>query len=199
MDPRAEVERFDPSIPIEEAWTPPSSWYVAPEIYRLEQRGVFARCWHPLARDVDLAQPGQYVSGCIAGEPWVAVHGADGERRAFSNVCRHKGREVVSGAGQADRLVCGYHAWAYDLDGRLSSAPRMAGIRSFDREAMSLPALRTEQWGRWLFASWDDGAPSLRDQLPELDEALTPPRLGQPHLRRPPLVGHRVQLEGLHR
>jgi choline monooxygenase len=164
--------RFDPAVPIEDAVTPPSSWYVAPEMHALEQQAVFGRCWHPVARDVDLGAPGAYASGCIAGEPWVAVHGSDGTVRAFSNVCRHKGREVVQGMGRAEKLVCGYHAWTYDLDGRLRSAPRMAGIRGFDREAMSLPSLRAERWGRWVFVNWRDDAPALRGDLPELDALL---------------------------
>ena len=35
---RAEIERFDPSVPIEAAWTPPCSWYTDPEIFALERR-----------------------------------------------------------------------------------------------------------------------------------------------------------------
>lgn len=169
---RTEILRFDPSVAIEDAVTPPSSWYVAPELYALEQRAVFGHCWHPVARDVEIDAPGAYVSGCIAGEPWVVVHGDDGLVRAFSNVCRHKGREVVRGAGRAEKLVCGYHAWTYDLDGRLKSAPRIAGIRGFDREAMSLPALQTEQWGRWVFANWDRYTPGVQASLPQLDAML---------------------------
>lgn len=172
MDVRSEVLRFDPAIPIEDAWTPPSSWYTSPELWALEQRAVFGRCWHPVARDVEIAERGAYVSGCIAGEPWVVVNGNDGETRAFANVCRHKGREVVRGSGQADKLVCGYHAWTYDLDGRLRSAPKMAGIRGFDRETMSLPSLLAERWGRWVFVNWRGHAGPLRSELPELDAML---------------------------
>ncbi len=172
VDLRAEVLRFDPEIPIEDAVTPPSSWYVAPEMWELERRAVFGRCWHPVARDGELDEAGAYASGCIAGEPWVVVRGNDDAVRAFANVCRHKGREVVQGVGRAERLVCGYHAWTYDLDGRLRSAPRMAGIRNFDREAMSLPPLLAERWGRWTFVNWRSDAPSLRTDLAELDALL---------------------------
>ncbi len=34
---RRELERFDPSLPIGRAWTPPSSWYVDPAFADLEQ------------------------------------------------------------------------------------------------------------------------------------------------------------------
>jgi nitrite reductase/ring-hydroxylating ferredoxin subunit len=136
-----EIDRFDPRVPIESAWTPPSSWYTAPDIHALECRAVLAATWQPVARLEQLQRPGDFVAGCLLGEPFVVVRGADDVLRAFHNTCRHKGREVVQGAGTAQELVCGYHAWTYDLAGKLRSAPRMAGIRDFDRERMSLPRL----------------------------------------------------------
>ena len=160
------IDAFDPDVPIEEAWTPPSAWYLDPALYAFEGDAVFARSWQPVARLAQIPNVGDYVSGCIAGEPWVVVRSADGHAgiRAFSNVCRHKGREVVTGSGHAERLVCGYHAWTYGLDGALRTAPKMAGIRDFDRDAMSLPELRTWVWGPWIFVAHDRDCPE-----PELD------------------------------
>jgi len=174
VDPElaAEVHRFDPSIPIERAWTPPSSWYVAPEFYELERRAVFARSWQPVARLVQVANTGDYVAGCLASEPWLVVRDGDGELRGFHNTCRHKGREVVTGTGNAQKLVCGYHAWTYDLDGRLRTAPRVAGIQDFDRELMSLRPLRVEAWGPWVFINGDTNASPLANSVGELDDRL---------------------------
>ncbi len=169
---REEILRFDPGIPIEAAWTPPSSWYTSPDLYELERSAVFARTWQPVARVDQVASPGDFVSGCLAGEPWVVVRDQDGEVRAFYNVCLHKGREVVQGAGRADELVCGYHAWSYRLDGRLKSAPRIAGIRDFDRNEMSLVPMRTEVWGPWVFVNGNPDAPSLASLVGELDARL---------------------------
>ena len=166
------VEGFDPEVPIERAWMPPSQWYTDAALWELERRAIFARAWHPAVRTAELAEPGAYASGCHVGEPWVIVRNAEGEIAAFSNTCRHKGREVVTGRGvAADRLVCGYHAWAYDLSGRLRSAPKMAGIEAFDRDAMSLPRLALDRWGPWAFVSHGSPAP-LAEQHPELDAAL---------------------------
>ena len=167
-----EVLRFDPAIPIERAWTPPSSWYVSPELFALERERVFRREWNPVARVADLATPGAYASGVVAGEPWVVVRGMDGELRGFANTCRHKGREVVQGCGRAEKLVCGYHAWSYGLDGTLKSAPRMAGIQDFDRAAMSLPPIQVEVWGPWVFVNFDLAATALLERVPELDGKL---------------------------
>ena len=172
-DMERELARFDPGLPIERAAMPPSSWYAAPEFFDLEKHGVFLRSWQPVARVAQLDRPGAYVSGCLAGQPWVVVREADGGLRAFHNVCRHKGREVVTGSGVADgALVCGYHAWTYTLDGRLKSAPRMAGVLDFDRDAMSLRPLRVEVWGHWVFVNGDAEAPPLAPRLGPLTAAL---------------------------
>ena len=173
-DLAAEVARFDPAIPIERAFTPPGSWYTDPRFHELDRRAVFGGNWLPACRLDQLAEPGSYVSGCAAGLPWVVLRGSDGSVRGFHNSCRHKGREVVTGAGTGgDTLVCGYHAWSYGLDGRLKSAPRMAGIEEFDRQAMSLVPLGVETWGPWVLIHADAGAPPMRPQLAELERRLT--------------------------
>jgi choline monooxygenase len=169
---REEILRFDPAIPIEEAWFPPKSWYLEPRFAALERRALWARSWQPACRLEDLAQPGSYSAGCTAGEPWVVTRGEDGEIRAFANACRHKGREVVTGCGKGDALVCGYHAWRYDLDGKLRSAPRMAGIRDFDREQMSLPALACATWGPWVWINPDPDARPLAELVRDADQVL---------------------------
>ena len=159
-----EVRRFDPRVPIEEASTPPASWYTASEFYEIERDVVFGKTWQPVARVDQVANPGDFITGCLAGEPWVVLRDADGEIRAFHNTCRHKGREVVQGSGNAGELVCGYHAWSYQLDGRLKSAPQMAGIKNFDRAEMSLVPLRAEVWGQWVFINGDPIPVDIGDQ-----------------------------------
>ena len=161
LDLRSALAGFDPTLPIERASTPPASWFVSTEFAELEQREIFERSWQPVARVDEFVAPGDYSSGCLGRNPWVVTLGQDGELRAFHNTCRHKGREVVQGAGRADELVCGYHAWSYDLEGCLRKAPRMAGIEEFDREAMSLPAMSLEVWGPWIFLNPDPLAPPL--------------------------------------
>lgn len=169
---RAEIDRFDAEAPIEDAWTPPASWYVDPAFDALDRRAVFGASWQPVARLAEVREPGQYASGCTAGEPWVVVRGEDGALRAFSNTCRHKGREVVQGAGRADALVCGYHAWSYGLDGTLRKAPRVGGIRGFERAQMSLPELAVDTWGPWVFVHHDPGAPPVGAGLEPLTSRL---------------------------
>jgi choline monooxygenase len=184
-DLREEIDRFEPGLPIERAHTPPASWYVDPRFFELERRAVFGRTWQAVARLDEVAAPGAYVAGCVAGLPWVVVRGDDGGLRAFHNACRHKGREVVTGRGTSSgTLVCGYHAWQYTLDGRLKSAPRMAGVEDFDRAAMSLEPMGVEAFGQTVFVHADPGAAPLAPGIEELARRLGARRGGHRFLAR---------------
>jgi len=166
-----ELGKFDPTIPIERALTPPASWYASPEFWELDKRAIFANSWQPVARRDQLARPGQVISGCFAGEPYVVTRDGEG-LHALSNVCRHKAMVVAQSSDAADALVCPYHGWTYELGGRLRSAPKVAGIADFDRDAMSLPRWGVCEWGPWVFIHPDPDATALADELEELDRRL---------------------------
>jgi phenylpropionate dioxygenase-like ring-hydroxylating dioxygenase large terminal subunit len=104
--------------------------------------------------------------------PLVVVRDREGELRAFVNVCRHRGAEVVSGAGSCTTLQCGYHAWTYGLDGALRAAPRSDGDPGFDSAELGLRAARVETWGPFIFVNVDPGAAPLPETLGELPRLL---------------------------
>jgi phenylpropionate dioxygenase-like ring-hydroxylating dioxygenase large terminal subunit len=88
-----------------------------------------------------LAKPGNYVARDVAGIPLIAVHGLDGEVRAFRNACRHRGVQLANGHGCARALVCPYHGWAYSLDGSLRSIPHEHGFPDVDKATRGLVAV----------------------------------------------------------
>ena len=69
-----EIDGFDPELPIERAWTPPSSWYTSAALCELEHRTVFGRSWQPVARLDQLALAGAHVAGRLVEEPWLVVN-----------------------------------------------------------------------------------------------------------------------------
>ena len=95
------------------------------------------------------------------GKPYVVVRGADGELRAFYNVCRHHGAELVCGAGRIQNFVCPYHGWKYSLQGDLTAAPRMQGAENFDKSAFGLKPVKLCAAGPfiWLALGSVDASP----------------------------------------
>ena len=162
---KRQIGLFDPGLPVERGWTPPSSWYTEPAIARLERSGVFGRTWLAVARASQLQTPGDFVAGCVAGEPWVLTRNSDGVLRALSNVCRHKATQVAVGTGSTQALQCRYHGWTYDLDGKLKTAPKMGKVADFDRQQMSLPELGVCIWGPLVMMNGDS---AVQDPLARL-------------------------------
>lgn len=102
--------------------------------------------------------------------PLVVLRDREGALRAFVNVCRHRGAEVVSGEGRCTTLQCHYHAWTYGLDGALRAAPRADG--SLDRSALGLRPARVDTWGPFIFVNADADAAPLAETLGELPELV---------------------------
>jgi choline monooxygenase len=111
-------------------------------------------------------EPGQFVTGEIAGEPYLIVRGADRVLRAFFNVCRHHAAAVVTEAeGQTEQLRCPYHGWTYALSGELVQVPQFAGVKDFTCSAQGLVPIVIEEFNGWLFARLSPGNLTLGDFL----------------------------------
>jgi choline monooxygenase len=169
---RTELSRFDPSLPIESAWTPPASWYVRPEFLELERERVFRRTWQAVGRLDQVSRPGDYFTGCLVDDPYVVLRDPGGTLRAFHNVCRHHAAQVCQGEGSLTELVCPYHGWAYRLDGGLSRAPRLGKSELFDRETFSLKPAAVEVFGSLVFIHLGADPPPLMAQFAELAPRL---------------------------
>lgn len=173
---------YDATAPLERAWTIPGSWYTDPRIDALERRTVWSRTWQLVGRTEQVAEPGQYVTGVVGGEPVVVVRGADGVLRGFFNVCRHHAAAVMTApCGKADRLRCPYHGWTYDLAGQLRGVPELDGVLDFDKGAMGLVPLAVATWEHFVFVHLDRDPPPIEAYLGELVGQVAPLGLSKLH------------------
>ena len=148
------LDLYNANAPLEEAHTIPAAWYLDERIEVLEREQVFGRNWIAVGRVDQAAVPGQFFTVELAGEPLVVVRGADGELRAFYNVCRHHAAAVANvPCGIAQHLRCPYHGWTYGLDGSLKGAPEFAGVCNFDRAQNGLIPVRVATWEQFVFVT----------------------------------------------
>jgi len=160
------LESYNPQAPLAEASTIPAAWYLDPRILELERRTVFARSWQLVGRAQQVREPGQYITGEVAGEPIVVVRGNDGVLRGFFNVCRHHAAAVMTEPeGMARHLRCPYHGWTYTLEGQLKGTPDFTGVCNFDRAANGLVPVETAIWENWVFVRLEGGGPPLETFL----------------------------------
>jgi choline monooxygenase len=142
----------------------PARCYVDAEFGQRERETVFATGWQLVAHAAQLEQPGDHVVAELGGVPILVVRGAPeadaprGRLRALHNVCRHRAGPLATCDGRAaNTLVCRYHGWSYELDGRLRGAPEMQDAEGFDPSAIRLPPARVAAWQGLVFASLDTG------------------------------------------
>jgi glycine betaine catabolism A len=153
--------------------TLPSTWYRSEQVFGLEKERIFFREWLCVGREEELPSPGSHRVLDVLGESVILVRNRENQLRAFYNVCRHRGSrlcraENAGGAGgncgaqgtsgpaiaggiAAGRIVCPYHQWTYDLDGRLVAAPYLTTEPDFDKSLFSLYPIGVESWGGFVF------------------------------------------------
>ena len=161
------------SVPEAEAQCLPGWFYTDPDFFNFEVNTFLAREWHCLGRADEIAQPGDYFTTRLFDEPLLVVRGADHEVRVLSNLCRHRGMPLAEGRGSTRRFVCPYHAWAYDRDGTLLTAPRMRD-KGVTKDNCSLPAFRSEIWNGFIYANLNDNAAPLAPRLNQLGALIGP-------------------------
>jgi phenylpropionate dioxygenase-like ring-hydroxylating dioxygenase large terminal subunit len=123
----------------------PAQHYLSEERAKLEKEKIFRRVPLMLAASCELPNPGDYKSIEAAGVPVLIVRGADRTVRAFVNSCSHRGAQIITETcGNARRFTCPYHAWAFDLEGKLAGVFQEKDFGKLDRAThglITLPSL----------------------------------------------------------
>lgn len=145
----------------------PSAAYTDGDFLVLEYRRWLARTWLYVGRGHEIPEPGDVMP--VPGHPFFLVRNKKGEVRAFQNACRHRGHALVDGSCRGLRLfTCPYHAWSYDLDGKLIGTPHFGGhkvhqVEGFEPANYGLMSVRCETWHDWIFLNIDGEAEPLAD------------------------------------
>ncbi len=158
MDLKNEIEKFDDSQDVTNAWTPPSSWYIHKEFLDLEFEKVFKNEWVFADFTHHLNEDGDYTTGKTANRPFVIVK-TNGELKAYYNVCSHHGTCVAKGSGKTEKLVCPYHGWVYNLEGKLRKIPKAGSIQEIHTKGMNLKEIPMKVAGPFIFLWLGDGEP----------------------------------------
>ena len=153
-------------------------FYMDPEYYRLDLEHIWYKDWLFAGHDCELVRPGSYLSMQVGDYPVIVVRGADGKIRAFHNSCRHRGSRLCSADhGTVAKLVCPYHQWTYELDGRLLYARDM-GV-NFDPASRGLKPVQCESVGGYVWICLAPHAPDLAAFRAHVEPYLLPHRLAE--------------------
>ena len=165
--------------PVNLASSMPARFYTDPDVFDAEREHILMKGWLFLAREDQILGVGDFRAFETVGGPVVLVRGTDLVIRCFANFCRHRGSLLLEGTGTNRRIVCPYHAWSYDLDGALHTAPDMDRAECFDHSDSALVPVRMESWAGFVFVTFNDQAVPLIEYLGDLPARLASHRLDQ--------------------
>ena len=142
--------------------------YINAHWHDIDRTHIFRKSWQYLCHENQLAKPGDYLAAQMHGQSIFVCRQSDGSLKAFYNVCKHRGHELLSGRGNTKRIICPYHAWMYDLDGRFLEARQSQFIKGFDNQDFCLDEIRLETFCHLIFVNLDQNAASLASQSENL-------------------------------
>ncbi|WP_394828815.1 aromatic ring-hydroxylating dioxygenase subunit alpha [Pendulispora albinea] len=136
------------------------SIYENRERFEAERETLFRKYPLVLGFSSQIPAPGDFITNDFTGAPVLMVRDAGGEVRAFLNVCRHRGVKVAQQPqGNCRRFVCPYHAWSYDLDGKLHSLPEKRCFPNLKTDAVKLIELPAAERHGMIFVITTPGEP----------------------------------------
>ena len=192
----AEIQRIA-QIPFAEATTLPAQAYTSQAFFDWEVDHIFRNDWLPLAHVSQIPAPGDFLNIDLLGDPLIVVRGKEDKVRVLSRVCPHRAMDIMPegfgysghgigdakpgepGCGHARLFMCPYHAWTFELDGRLKGSPEMQQTEGFERDGWGLKEFKCEVWNGLVFVNLDGKAPPLSTRLEGLSQVLAPWGMGE--------------------
>ena len=158
-------------LPLEKAIALPASAYTNAEYYQWEVEHILKRQWLCVGHQSQIPNPGDYLHFDLLDEPLIVTRDKQDQIHVLSRVCVHRGMDLMPTSyghdtkGNRSRLLCPYHHWSYELDGSLVAAPEMQKHQTFHTDQYCLPQFKCEIWQGFIFVSFTDDIPSLKEQF----------------------------------
>lgn len=157
--------------------TLPGYTYTDPAYFAREQEKIFEAMWFCAARACDMPNAGSFRTVQVGSESVLLTRSRKGNINAFFNICRHRGATLCTEeAGEVKRAFqCPYHAWTYDLDGKLIAAPNLTKMPDVDRYEYGLRKIAVREWLGYVWVCLAPEPPSFEETV--LQEVID--RLGE--------------------
>ncbi len=169
--------------------------YTSEAVYADERERIWFDRWICIGRAEEVSEPGDYLVRDLAGESIIVTRNRSGEIRAFYNVCAHRGTKLLDDSpacGHVSKVFkCPYHAWSYDLDGRLVGTPNVDEDEGFDRSLYPLHGIAAESYAGFLFVNLSEARTPLIDALAGVESITNFERYRMDELR----IGRRLVYE----
>jgi phenylpropionate dioxygenase-like ring-hydroxylating dioxygenase large terminal subunit len=166
--------------PVDEIFIPASE-YTDPAWDAAEREHLWPKIWHMACRESELLVPGDFVNFEILDESILIVRNGEGadDLAAFYNVCQHRGRRLRDEprGRVGPTLACRFHGWQFTREGELHTVymeDDWEGCAAYDRSKLSIPKVKLERWGGWVWLNMDPDCEPLESWLGQATQVLAP-------------------------
>lgn len=139
--------------------------YLSQEFHDLEMKHVWRKVWQMACREEEIPEVGDHILYEIGDDSIIVVRSAVDEIRGYYNVCLHRGRRLRVTDGYVPEFRCPFHGFTWALDGSLKDVPARWDFPQIDDDTFSLPQVKVDTWGGFVFVNMDLDAPPLLSQL----------------------------------
>ena len=146
--------------------------YTSQDVFDLEMERVFGQAWVYVGHESQVPKLGDCWTTQIGREPVVMTRGKDGAVHVLYNRCPHKGAKIAPEgcSNQGPLLRCPYHAWMFEMNGRLKGVPHRQGYdgTSFamdDPQFSMTPVARVASYRGFVFCCLSQDGPDLETFL----------------------------------
>jgi carnitine monooxygenase subunit len=129
----------------EEPYRHPTWTYTDPALFEQERLKIFKENPQLVCFSPDLPNPGSFFTFDDLGVPVLLVRDNDGKVNAFLNACSHRGARLKEGCGKTNSISCPYHAWGFDLKGKLRTIYKEETFGCVDKAFYNLVKLPVEE------------------------------------------------------
>jgi Rieske 2Fe-2S family protein len=135
-------------------------FYTSAEILSAEWEAIWKEHWIYAGNIAQLKKAGDYFLYKINQDEIIIIKGNNDDVHAHYNTCTHRGSAIcLEQKGHAAKLICPYHQWVFDKDGRLLNARMMPD--DFCKEQYNLRSVAVEVVEGLIFISLAKEPPSF--------------------------------------
>jgi len=146
----------------------PAEYYFEAKHYQRELERIWYRNWIYVGRCEALLLPRSFCTVEIGDQRVLLVRDEGGTVRGFYNTCRHRGSALcreAQGRLQTAAIVCPYHAWVYDLRGKLLRTSSKSQAQGFALDDFPLYRVLVQEWGGCIFIALTDNPSPLQQNF----------------------------------
>ncbi len=147
-------------------------FYQSAEIFQRDMDRLLNQRWLLVDHESRIPNKGDYFLFEIGNESIIIIRESEDKVNAFFNVCRHRGSRIcLEHQGNKGLLTCPYHAWVYDLEGKLRP-PRLMP-EGFDHTRFNLHPCHARVFHGMIFVCLSkDTPPDFDSEFAEYNEIM---------------------------